>query len=204
MLSKTSIPFILSIVLVTTLVCVPARRFSSNNMDSYNCDSIDFSRCVLAIVVLVRAGNLYVVVASDKLRRGRFRRESVLFLLCDTGDIMAPNRRFLPRNGGVTVTFLLRRTGVWIFGDDVPVGVDAALTRVLTGVNFPNRFPRSDTCRFLFFCVTGVEDVVPLLVFRDTAGVRILEDALTDGDVVASEFLDFFKLVQTGYIAVTN
>ena len=122
LLVKTSIDFILFIVLFTAVACVPPRRLSCNNMDLYNCDRLAFSLFVLAIVVLERAGNRYVA-PSVRLRRGRLRRKSDLFLLCDTEDIVAPNRTFLPRTTGVTFSFLLRRTGVWIFGVDMDVAV---------------------------------------------------------------------------------
>ena len=106
-LVKTFNDVILFIVLVTAAACLPPRRLSSNNMDSYSYDRPAFSRFVLAIVVLERAGNRYTSLRA-RLRRGRLRRASVLFLLCDTEDIAAPNRAFLPRNVGVTFSFLLR------------------------------------------------------------------------------------------------
>ena len=113
---------ILFIVLVTAAACLPPRRLSSDNMDSYNCDRPAFNRFVLALVLLERKGNRNMPLSAT-LRRGRLRRTSVPFLLCDTGDIVAPNRTFLPRNGGVTFTFLLRRTGVLICGVNLDIAV---------------------------------------------------------------------------------
>ena len=122
LLVKTSNDFILFVVLVTAAACVPPRRLSSDNMDSYNCDRPAFSRFVLAIVLLERTGNRNGAL-SARLRRERLRRTSVPFLMRDTGDVVAPNRMFLPKNAGVTFSFLFRSTGVLICGVNLDIAV---------------------------------------------------------------------------------
>ena len=141
---------------------------------------------MLAIVDLVRTGNRYVVVRSCRLRRGRLRRESVLFLLCGTGDsvvllcgtgdTVVANRRFLHRNAGVMFALLLRKTGVWIFGD-ATADVDAAVL-------------------FFFLFLHRNAGVVFTLLLRRT-GAWICGDATAEVDAAVLPFLGSSSLISS-------